>query len=48
MFADSPGFVTPGGPFLTMATGILIIGAVILLGGVILAAVLYRKGRKGD
>ena len=50
-FFDSPGWnraasvaQTP----LVIATAILAVGLLILAAGVILAVVLYRKGRKGD
>ena len=50
-FFDSPGWnggasmaQTP----LVFATVILVVGLAILAAGIILAVVLYRKGRKGD
>lgn len=46
---DLPAGVSSiGEVFLTIATAILVVGAVILIAGVLLAVVLYRKGRKGD
>ena len=44
----SMGVSAMGEVFLTIATAILVVGAVILIAGVLLAVVLYRKGRKGD
>lgn len=47
-FFDSPGWNRGAQTPLIIATVILAVGLVILAAGVILAVVLYRKGRKGD
>ena len=44
----STGVSSMGSVFLTIATAILAVGLLILAAGVILAIVLWRKGRKGD
>ncbi len=44
----SMGVSSMGEVFLTIATVILAVGVVLMVGGIILAVVLYRKGRKGD
>ena len=47
-FFDSPGWNRGTQTPLVIATAILVVGLLILAAGIILAVVLYRKGRKGD
>ena len=42
------GVSSMGGVFVTIATVILVVGILVTITGVVLAAVLYQKGRKGD
>lgn len=44
----SAGVSSMGEVFLTIATAILAVGVVIIVAGVLLAVILYQKGRKGD
>ena len=46
------GIVSPMSPienlFMTIANGILVVGLIVLIGGIVLAVILYRKGRDDD
>lgn len=44
----SAGMSSIGEVFLTIATAILAVGVIIMVAGVLLAVILYQKGRKGD
>ena len=48
LFGDTYGFSDPAAPFRTITTFALTAGIVIALAGVILAVVLWRRGRKKD